>query len=383
MNLAIKDNECCGCSACMNICPRNAIKMKSNTLDGFLYPTIDENKCIECKLCEEVCPFLNRNEVAGRLEKIGVYAVKNKNDEDRLRSSSGGVFTLISDYILNKNGVVYGAQYDKNLNVIHGRAENKRDRDKFRGSKYVQSNISDTYKKVKNDLIDGKKVLFTGTPCQVSGLNNYIGESKYIKNLYTQDIVCHGVPSPAIFKENLKYLEKKYNSKVKKVNFRGKVLKGNTQDLEVVFENGRVLNVLPKMDLYYSLFLHDIILRPSCYNCKFTNLKREADITLADYWGIEGVFPDFKDDKGISMVLINTKKGKELFGNIIDQIDYIETSTKQCMQKNLYEPTSKSKLHNLFWLIMEKMSFDKSIGITKMIVLMPRIKHAIKKRIKI
>lgn len=382
MKLDIKKDECCGCSACMNICPKDAIEMIPEDMSGFLYPKVDNSKCIDCNLCIKVCPFLNKSISKDIPDDIKIYAAKNKNEITRKSSSSGGVYSLLADYILEKNGVIYGAMYDENLRVIHGRAENKWDSERFKGSKYVQSDMMYIYKDVKKDLQNNKLVLFTGTPCQISGLKKYLGNLVNIENLYTQDLVCHGVPSPKIYHDNIKYLEKKYESSITKINFRGKKIPGEVQDLEITLKNGNIVNMLPKMDLYYSLFQHDIILRPSCYNCKFTSLKRESDVTLADYWGIENIYPQFEDHKGVSMIILNSEKGKKIFNSINESLDYIETNREQCTQKNLYKPTTKSKLSKLFWLNIKQKGFNNSTSIIKLIILIPRIKHAINRRIK-
>lgn len=382
MFLEMKEEECCGCSACMNICPTKAIQMKAKELDGFLYPIINKEKCVKCGLCERVCPLKIEDKKSNEFKNIKTFVALNNNEKIRRTSSSGGIFVPLSDILLREEGVIYGAKYDSNLNVVHGRADNKNERDEFKGSKYVQSNVNNMLENVKRDLKSGKKVMFSGTPCQVSGLNKYLKLcSVDTKNLVTVDLVCHGAPSPKIYKENIKYLESKFSSKINKINFRGKVIKNQIQDLKIDLDNGRTVSIMPKNDLYYSLFLHDIILRPSCYKCRFANLNRQSDITLADCWNVENVYPELQDFKGISMVLINSNKGEEIFNKISDNIEFKETSINKCMQRNLYEPCNKPKLSYVFWKYIQKKDYRESIMFTKIIVTIPRIKHAFINRI--
>ena len=212
----INKSNCCGCHACYNACPQNAIIMRKDEL-GFRYPVIDQEKCIECGLCKKVCPVLNKKKINN--QPIA-YACINKNDNVRRESSSGGIFTLIAEKILDLNGVVFGAQFDEKLNVSHAYVENKEDLYKLRKSKYVQSDIKDSYKKAKEFLDDDRFVLFTGTPCQVEGLYSYL--RKDYNKLYTQDIICHGVPSPAVWKKYKEDVEKQKHMKVVNMNFRDK-----------------------------------------------------------------------------------------------------------------------------------------------------------------
>lgn len=213
-------SNCCGCTACASICKHNAISMQPDTL-GFLYPKVDEDKCIECGLCEKVCAFNDNYDKSLNLSQPEAYAARHKEMEEVMKSRSGAAFVAISDYVLEQGGIVYGAGYKDHFRVCHKRATTKEERDEFRGSKYVQSDLTGIFRQVKNDLKTGHTVLFSGTPCQTSGLHSYVGK-KLRENLVLVDIVCHGVPSPYIWRDYITYLEKKYKDTISYVNFRDK-----------------------------------------------------------------------------------------------------------------------------------------------------------------
>jgi len=338
-----KTKDCSGCRACENICPRNAIKIICDE-KGFKYPNINEKDCINCNSCKKVCPMLSEIE---KMEQIKIYASKNKNEEIRNTSSSGGVFSSLAEYIINQNGVVFGAIFDNEFKVVHAKASNLEELQKIRTSKYVQSDLKNIYKQVKEELKNGKKVLFSGTPCQVAGIKNYIGENG---NLYLIDIVCHGVPSPKIFEDYKAYLEEKYNSKIVDINFRYKI-DNKIQKIKVEFENGnRYISSFNENDYMYKLFLNDLILRDSCYECKFKNINRATDISLADFWGIEKTNKkDFDDQKGVSLILVNTKKGYELLKNIENKLDLKEANREECMPYNCFGALNRNNNINIIW----------------------------------
>jgi coenzyme F420-reducing hydrogenase beta subunit len=334
--------NCCGCTACKNICPRLAIDLRPDT-EGFLYPYVNNSLCIQCGLCLKVCSFNNGYNTQENFEKPLVYAVKHKNEKERLTSRSGGMFVAVSDYILEQGGVVYGVGYTDHFRVVHKRAINKIERDEFKGSKYVQSDLTNTFKLLKNDLKAGIPVLFSGTPCQTAGLKAYLEKSD-TKNLLVCDIVCHGVPSPSIWKDYLNYIEKKYNDSIIKVDFRDKEFGWSSHKESFYFYNNK------KITNNFISHHFDFIIRPACSNCKYTNIRRPGDITLADFWGIEKISTTFnKDNKGSSLVLINTPKGKKVFENIKPIINYIESNTKDCLQPNLETPTKFPENRERFW----------------------------------
>jgi len=336
--------NCCGCHACANVCPKSCIKMKSDS-EGFLYPEIDNNKCVDCHLCEKVCPILSEADISQE-KKLHVYAAINKNETIRLKSSSGGIFTLIAEWIINQGGIVFGASLSENFKSVHHIAvDNISDLEKLRGSKYLQSTIGNSYVKAKKYLDCGRKVLFTGTPCQISGLYSYL--RKDYENLYTQDIICHGVPSPKVWKKYLEEREKKADSETRRVFFRHKKKSGwKNYSLLFKFLNNKAYFNDFQHDNFMKIFLANICLRPSCYSCRFKTLNRQADITLADFWGIQNVLPDMDDDKGTSLVMIHSEKGENLWHNAGDSVIQKEVSADIIEKYNPSVTKSSNKHHN-------------------------------------
>lgn len=324
-------SKCCGCHACYNICPKNAIIMESDK-KGFKYPVVIKEKCINCGLCEKVCPMLKDKVDDRDMDFPIAYACKNKNEEIRLKSSSGGVFTLIAKSILDMNGVVFGVGFDEKYNVVHSYITNEAEISRFRGSKYVQSTIGYMYKKVKEFLDEGKYVLFTGTPCQIEGLKTYL-INEYDK-LYTQDIICHGVPSPKVWNKYINEMNQKYDGNIKEINFRKKDNTGwNLYQLSMKYDNNEYLQI-HKNDPYMQAFLRDASLRDSCYNCEFKKKNRISDITLADFWGIKNIKPELDDDKGTSLVIVNSEKGKELMNKIKNSVEVGKVNFEEAIKYN-------------------------------------------------
>ena len=334
--IQIKDKaDCCGCTACASICPKNAITMEPDTL-GFKYPKVDLSKCIDCGLCEKVCAFNDNYDKSLNLKEPEIYAARHKDMHEIETSRSGAAFIAISDYILENGGIVYGVGYKDHFRVAHKRATTKEERNEFKGSKYVQSDLDGIFRQVKEDLKQGNTVLFSGTPCQTAGLNSYIGK-KLRENLVLVDIVCHGVPSPYIWRDYLAYIEKKYKKEVVKVDFRDKSRIGWSGHIEsFVFDNGRKI----ESRIYTNLFLQNIMLRPSCGICHYTNYTRPSDFTIADYWGWEKISKDFNNDnKGCSLLFISTQKGLNIFNHISNDMYLIQTKLDICIQPNLKTPS--------------------------------------------
>lgn len=310
-----RPENCCGCSACAQRCPKQCITMEEDP-EGFLYPRIDLSKCIDCKLCEKVCPIINPNEDKQPLE---IYATINPDEETRKQSSSGGVFSLFATRIIQENGVVFGARFDENGEVKHDYTETLEGLAVFRGSKYVQSRIGNTYQKAESFLKSGKKVLFSGTPCQIAGLKRFL--RKDYDNLITVDFICHGVPSPKIWRHYLKVTCNKLaggeDYEIKAINFRNKDRgwrKYNfSLSLNIKSETNR--NEIKKFcepasnNVYMKGFLNDLYLRPSCHYCAVKSGKSGSDITIADHWGVKKLNPSLNDDKGVSLAFYNTPKG--------------------------------------------------------------------------
>ncbi len=333
----VDKKDCCGCSACQSICPQDAISMKPDDL-GFLYPVIDKSKCTKCNLCSKVCSF-NKNYKKNEVEEISVYAVRHKNITEIENSRSGAMFVVITDYIIDNGGVVYGAGYKEHFVVTHKRATSKEERNEFRGSKYVQSELNGIFRSVKKDLKAGLLVCFSGTPCQTSGLRSFLDTTRTDStNLVTVDIVCHGVPSPYIWRDYLKWIEKRQKGTANTVNFRDKQFGWAANKESFIINSKKIISTT-----YSKLFYKHLMSRHSCQVCHYTNTVRPSDITIADFWGWEKVDANFnKDDKGVSLVLLNSTKGKYLFENVKNTIDLIKTEIGLAMQPNLQRPSAVS-----------------------------------------
>ena len=348
-----KKEECCGCSACYNICPKNAIHMQEDE-KGFKYPVIDKEKCINCGLCQKVCPIINNNNIANNPQAYACYC---KDEDIRIKSSSGGIFTLLATYILFNSGVVYGVALDSEFNVKHIRIDSIEKLENLRGSKYVQSNIGDTYKEVKKLLDDDIKVLFTGTPCQIEGLKCFL--QKDYENLYTQDLICHGVPSPKVWRKYLEYQKNKNSEIIKSISFRNKDRSWTLFGMKITFDSGVYSKDLGH-DLFMQMFLQNICLRDSCYACKFKKYNRISDITLADFWGINHIMPEMNDDKGTSLVIVNSEKGKRLFEEIKDSIVYETANLDDALKYNpsMIESVKVNNKRESFFEDLDEMDFE-------------------------
>ncbi len=308
--------QCTGCTACAAACPKSCIVMRRDD-EGFLYPYVDETQCIQCNVCEEICPVSSSAPVA-KATAVTAYAAVNKNETVRMNSSSGGVFTLIAEYVLDKGGIVFGAALDDELQIEHIGVENKTELQRLQGSKYVQSRIGNTYRRAKEQLKAGRLVLYTGTPCQISGLQAYL--RKDYDNLICQDMICHGVPSPAVWERYVAHRQEAASSKAEKVLFRQKRSGWKTYSVQFDFaDNSKYAQPFIK-DPYMQCFLADLCLRPSCYMCHFKGKHRPSDFTLADFWGIENVLPVMDDDKGTSLVFVHTEKAAAVFEEISNNL---------------------------------------------------------------
>ena len=300
--------ECCGCTACKNICPVNAIEM-SGDKEGFLYPTINKEKCIKCGMCKNVCPVINKQNFNTYKQKAFLF--QNKDITVRENSTSGGFSSAIGKYIIEQNGVVFGATYDENFIVIHDKAVNEKELEKFRKSKYSQSDLKSIFLNVKNYLEEGRLVCFSGTPCQVAGLKKYL--NKDYDNLILVDIMCHSVPSPLVFEKYKKYILKKMKAnKIKNINFRDKRKYGYKYPMMTVnTDNGEYSQGIDT-DPFLRAFFEDYSVRPSCYKCKFKTQKRVSDITIWDCFNINEIDKTFDDDKGTTRILVQSSKGEEV-----------------------------------------------------------------------
>lgn len=343
--------DCCGCTACEEICPVHAIRMEIDQ-EGFYYPVQNTNKCIYCGLCDQVCGF----EPAKKVLNQKAYGVKHISEQQRKKSRSGGAFVAFADQILLKNGSIYGAIMESNFSVKHSRAVLKSECMQMQKAKYVQSDMRGIFPQVAEDLRNGKFVLFTGTPCQVSGLKHYIIEKKISdEKLFTCDLICHGVPSPLVWSDYLKYIENHYHQKIKKAEFRDKSFGWDTHCESFVLEKKK-RKVVSRA--YTDLFYQHIMFRPSCANCHFANMNRVGDITLGDFWGIERHNPSFNDNKGVSLILVNSSKGAELFEKAKSNVVYFECSPEECLQPTLQRPSRESPKRSMFWEDYKMLEFS-------------------------
>lgn len=309
-----KDKKLCnGCGVCSLKCPKNAITMIEDS-EGFLYPKIDLEKCIHCGICRSICPQIKEY----KKTYSNTYYAKNKNKNELLNSSSGGVFIVLAKYVIKHQGVVFGVKYDKNLNVIHDYTETVEGLQAFQGSKYVRSDLNCAYEKVKCFLDKGRYVLFTGTPCQCQGLRSFLGQDN--PRLITCEIICHANPSPRIFQMYKDNLEQIHHSKIKQIFFRNKQNGWKNQATLIHFESGKKISDTS----YYNAFVKELINRPSCHSCVFSSMNRFSDFTIADLWGIENILPQKVDNLGNSLLNVNTKKGEKILKNIAKKIELIK-----------------------------------------------------------
>ena len=346
-----KERErCVGCGACSIICPFKAIEMVENK-EGFLYPYVDEKKCSTCGQCIRICP---ENVLIERTLPKSILAIKHKEDLQRKKSTSGGAFSALSDYILSKNGVVYGAVFDKEFVVHHVRGESIHIRDDMRGSKYVQSYLDDMFILVKEDLEDGRYVLFSGTPCQVAGVKSFLG--KEYDRLFLVDVVCYGAPSPRLFKDYINYIKTKYGSNISRYTFRNKLISWRDGKSCIELTNKKKVSK-ECTSIFDYLYWSGNTLRLSCYQCQYAQNERISDVTIGDCWGIEKSFPQFEDKLGVSLVLLNTEKGQAIYEQIKKDVDERRFRDKSWQQPRLSRPTDKPLTRAQFWIDYEKNGF--------------------------
>ena len=340
-------SKCCGCTACKSICPQNAIEMKEDE-EGFLYPSINMDKCVNCGLCKKVCPVLNK--VLEKKIEQKAYVVNNKDENIRSQSTSGGAFTAIAEYVIDNGGVIFGATFDKDFNVEHTYVTKKDDLRKFRGSKYVQSNLKNTFQEAKEFLNQGKLVCFSGTPCQIEGLKKFLGRD--YENLITVDIVCHAVPSPKFWRIYLNYQKNRLKiSKISDIKFRDKSNYGYKYSTMSIKYDDKKYSEGVETDPFLRAFFGDLSDRPSCYNCAFKKQYRVSDITIWDCFTIEDFDKKLDDDKGTTRILIHSKVGKEIFEKIKNKFYYSEINPEKLVNgvKEMYKSVKINPNRAQFW----------------------------------
>lgn len=378
--ITITKDKCCGCTACMAICPKQCISMQTDE-EGFLYPEVDKTQCIDCGMCEKVCQFLHHSP---RREPIETVAAKCKDVSMRLVSSSGGTFTMLAEAVIGQGGVVFGVRFDENWNAVHDYTETIDGLAAFRGSKYMQSDMGDCYVRAKEFLESGRVVLFTGTPCQIRGLKNFL--RKDYDNLLAVDVICHGVPSSDVWQKYLnETIEKQIGScKIQLIKFRDKRQGWHNWNLSIAcFKQGAtektqvvVSNFLE--DAFIGAFLTNLSLRPSCFGCQAKAGMSGSDLTIGDYWGIENVLPELDDDKGVSVVVTFSEKGKEWLDKL--DCDSRSTSFEAALRQNpmIISSVNKPVYRDYFFnRLIRNGNFYRALDDTKSTVLAKRLRRLV------
>lgn len=327
--IKIKDKtRCCGCTACASICPKHCISMKEDK-EGFLYPEADASLCVECGACEKVCPVTYAGEAR---QPLHCYAANNKDVEVLRNSSSGGIFSLLAQYVLQeKHGVVFGAMWEGER-VVHGAIESLDVLYRLRGSKYVQSDMRGSFKQVSAFLKDGRYILFSGTPCEIAGLRSYL--KKDYDNLLTVDLACHGVPSPKVLSLYIQELKDKYGVESLQLNFKDKSTGWATYSVTAKSGDKTLFSERATENIYMKGYLHELFSRPSCHDCAFKSFRSGSDITLADFWGIKNLLPNYTSEDGVSLVIINTDKGARSIASTSDGEEMVAVGYEESIREN-------------------------------------------------
>lgn len=351
----IKKNECCGCTACREVCPYNAIDMKSDE-EGFIYPVVNPDKCVKCMLCKKVCVKRENPQTIEFTKSYPmIYAVNNKKLEVKSKSSSGGIFPELVQYIIEElGGYVVGVKFDQDMNAVSAIAHTLEEAKEFFGAKYTKSDFTGMFRKVKKLLEQGEMVLYSGLPCEAAGLRAFL-RKKY-DNLIICEVLCHAGPSPLVFRRYVDYLEKRFHAKVKKINFRDKskgwLAMDNTMVVE--FADREPLKVVARRNNYYRSFIKDNIARPACSNCSFVYTNRVGDLTMGDFWGIQYAKPEMFDNQGTSILMINTPLGENLWNKISDRFTFEESDLKEAFRYNHKKPIKLTEKRSEFFERFEK-----------------------------
>lgn len=343
MTLYENKNQCCGCSACANVCAKNAISMVQDDC-GFFYPAIDKDLCVDCGRCKQVCSFKNPDIPNGNQQ----YFLAKINDAESLKNStSGGMFTAVSDVFLDNGGIVYSPVFDDEMVVTHSRITTKEQRDFARGSKYVQSNVRNIFKELEQDAKNNLKIVFFGSPCQVNAVKKLF-DNKYGDRLFTVDVICNGVSSPLAWKKHTERIARKYNKKLYNYSFRPKTC-GYLSVNEVCFFTDGTQKSIEYPTQKFNIWYHSgLVTRPSCSNCKYTNIKRVSDITIGDFSKAKVTFPEIDSSMGASTLIINTDKGNEMFNLLKDKVFFKQIRKEDCEQIRLKQCSAFNEESILF-----------------------------------
>lgn len=346
-NLCVRARDCSGCTACAAVCPVKAIKFEYNS-EGFLYPQVDNNKCVGCLKCESVCAFKKDTiNPIGEKKNTYIYAAKTRDRNALFNSSSGGIYTVLSDLFFEKNDTVVSCIYSyKNNAVLFSLLNDKSKRDKARGSKYIQAEVGDAFLHIVYWLSDnpGRNMLVIGTGCQIAGLDLLLREKKLRNRVVLVDLICHGVASSKLWKNFIHKVENENGGSIDYITFKNKRNGWENPSVFVKIED-RELSIKPYADWFYMGWT----LRESCYHCPYTRIDRNSDITIGDFWGIQNVMPDFYDKMGVSLVITHSNKGLEIFNEVKKAIDYRESNREDCLQPRLTTPQVRPKDRDSFW----------------------------------
>lgn len=350
----VEKELCTGCGACAAICPQGAVTMEPDW-EGFLYPSVDNRLCTNCSLCEKVCPISTPECFSG---ENTYYGAKAKDDKTRLLGSSGGIFPLLAESVISDGGVVFAAALGKDAAVRHVGISRTQDIPLVTRTKYVQSDLSQVYAEIKPLLRQGRKVLFCGTPCQTDAVRSYTGPEQ--DNLILADLICYGVPSPGIWADYVRFLEKKYKGAFGAFFFRDKrnADSGHTAALVI---DGKEYTYPLYQDSFCRSFFRNVNIRPSCFSCRYCTTERNSDITLGDFWGIEHISPDFDDKMGSSAIICHTDKGKQIWEKIQEKTEYFVCRMEDVAnsdQPRLREPTVQSPRRGLYMWLYRRLPFS-------------------------
>lgn len=376
----IPHQDCTGCESCAASCGISCISMQQDKR-GFFYPWVDNDRCVNCGACSRACPVLNVKKL-GRVDEI--YACRANSEEILQNSSSGGVFTMLANNIIAAGGSVCGASFNSRQEVHHETVDSEAGLIRLRGSKYVQSRTAQALKDVKRLSRNGHTVLFTGTPCQCAGARSLVGKSGN-DNLICMEVVCHGVPSPGVFDRYISEMEQKFKSKIVGINFRDKSAGWKSYRLTIRLENGNTISVDGRKDPYVSGFIDNLFLRESCTTCRFKHSHSQADFTVGDFWGVEDLKKDcYNDNKGVPLLCVNTRLGKELFCRIKDKLaDITPTDLASASKKNpcLIEPTSYNPRTRRFYRSLQAHTVEESVIRAQRYTFFDKVKISMKYRL--
>lgn len=353
-----RPEDCCGCTACANICGHGAITMGVDA-EGFVYPRIDESLCTDCGLCDRVCPLIARSAMDLKVKTYrSIYAGRLNDETALMRSASGGAFWALASEVIADGGVVFGAVYDNDMCVVHRGADTLEGCRSFQGSKYSQSDTLQSYHDVRDIVRSGRKVLFTGTPCQVDGLLRFL--IKKYDNLLTMDVVCHAVPSPLIFNDYISLVSRRLKGRLTDLNMRDKSTRGWSHTFTYRYDlaDGRSLVDQDKTVNWGRLFFSKLIDRPSCHECKYTNLNRASDITVADFWDDGNMRPELRSSRGTSLLMVNSDAGEKMMDKIRYHMALSEITEQQSLQPCLQRPTTSNPRRAQFWNDYLEHGFD-------------------------